>query len=428
MSGLIHLSHQHRTLDAAGRALSPLHETITSTPASSATGAPDPRGRANREPEQNDDATGSAPRSDAQQLACSRGGAISTNAGRDMTDNDDGEAAPQPRDEQLHDGPLVFVSHDSRDASVAEAFSKLLASVSAGMLKSFRSSDKKGSQGFEYGVEWFPELMNRLETACDVVCLLTERSLNRPWILYEAGVAKGKLNIPVHGLALGVPLARASTGPFAQFQNCDDDVESITKLVVQLVRRLPHADPDEATVRQQVEVFRATVEEVFATNTPDADVIDPVSDASTAKLFEEIKLMFQDLPSRLEHIALRSEDEGRGRLRRIHPGMIEEIVMMTGRGEPNPGLSVLILASLFRDEVPWLYEIGAEAYRAGLAGDRDAQRQALATFRRAAEVAIMGPWSRELRINRDAGRLLHDLTIVLEDLMLSDRDGDTNEK
>ena len=41
-------------------------------------------------------------------------------------------------------GPLVFISHDARDADLAEAFSKLLKSVSAGMIKTFRSSDKRG--------------------------------------------------------------------------------------------------------------------------------------------------------------------------------------------------------------------------------------------------------------------------------------------
>jgi hypothetical protein len=110
--------------------------------------------------------------------------------------------------------PLVFISHDSRDAELAEAFSKLLKSVSAGMLKSFRSSDKKGSEGIEFGDDWYKRLMVKLDSASDVVCLLTERSLDRPWILYEAGVAKGKLETPVHGVALGVPLSRVSNGPF----------------------------------------------------------------------------------------------------------------------------------------------------------------------------------------------------------------------
>src|SRR3954469_11606553 len=101
--------------------------------------------------------------------------------------------------------PMIFISHDTRDADLAEALSKLLSSVSAGVLKSFRSSDRKGSQGIEYGVEWYPELMKKLESASDIVCLLTSRSLDRPWILYEAGVAKGKLDTPVYGIAVGIP-------------------------------------------------------------------------------------------------------------------------------------------------------------------------------------------------------------------------------
>jgi hypothetical protein len=43
--------------------------------------------------------------------------------------------------------PLIFISHDSRDAELAAAFSELLGSVSSGMLESFRSSDKKGTEG-----------------------------------------------------------------------------------------------------------------------------------------------------------------------------------------------------------------------------------------------------------------------------------------
>jgi hypothetical protein len=61
----------------------------------------------------------------------------------------------EPKQEIIKaDNALVFISHDTRDAKLAEAFSALLKSVSAGVLKSFRTSDKKGNQGIEYGVEW----------------------------------------------------------------------------------------------------------------------------------------------------------------------------------------------------------------------------------------------------------------------------------
>ncbi|MDE1947389.1 MAG: toll/interleukin-1 receptor domain-containing protein, partial [Burkholderiales bacterium] len=124
--------------------------------------------------------------------------------------------------------PLVFISHDTRDAELAEAFSNLLKSVSAGVLKSFRTSDRRGNQGIEYGIEWYPEIIRNIQSASDVVCLLTERSVNRPWILFEAGMAKGKFDTPILGVALGIELKTASTGPFAQFQNCADDDESLT--------------------------------------------------------------------------------------------------------------------------------------------------------------------------------------------------------
>src|SRR5450830_1640066 len=102
--------------------------------------------------------------------------------------------------------PLVFISHDTRDRELAEAFSALLKSVSTGVLKSFRTSDRTGNQGIEYGVEWYPEIIKQIQGASDVVCLLTRRSVNRPWILFEAGMAKGKLDTPILGLALGINL------------------------------------------------------------------------------------------------------------------------------------------------------------------------------------------------------------------------------
>jgi hypothetical protein len=74
-------------------------------------------------------------------------------------------------------GPFVFISHDSRDADLAEAFSKLLKSISAGMLKSFRSSDKKGGAGIDFGDEWYKRLMSKLQSTTDVVCMFTERSI-----------------------------------------------------------------------------------------------------------------------------------------------------------------------------------------------------------------------------------------------------------
>jgi hypothetical protein len=261
--------------------------------------------------------------------------------------------------------PLIFISHDTRDAALAEAFSRLLSSVSAGVLKSFRSSDKKGNQGIEYGVEWYPEIMKKLEAASDVVCLLTPNSVGRPWILYEAGVAKGKLETPVHGLALGLSLQNASVGPFAQFQNSDDSEDAVTQLVMQLVRRIPGAEPDREVVKLQVEAFR---KKGLPLAKPDDDSGRPDEQEDTSsvvKLFEEVKVMFQDLPSRIEG---RGEPGPSLRKRHLPAKVVFELAHGHGRDMPA-GVRLLIAASQFKDEIPWLYEMTLEAYQYMTSGD-----------------------------------------------------------
>ena len=69
--------------------------------------------------------------------------------------------------------------------------------------------------------------MDKIDEASDVVCLLTQRSVDRPWILYEAGVAKGKLGKQVIGVAMGIQHSVAFTGPFAQFQNNDGSIQVV---------------------------------------------------------------------------------------------------------------------------------------------------------------------------------------------------------
>jgi hypothetical protein len=255
--------------------------------------------------------------------------------------------------------PFVFISHDTRDAEYAEAFSNLLKVVSAGVLKSFRTSDKKGKQGIEFGVEWYPEIIKNIQGATDVVCLLTENSINRPWILFEAGMAKGKLDTPILGVALGIELKDASTGPFAQFQNCGDEEESLTSLMMQLVSRIPNAEPDRETVKFQVGKFKKTISEIISRNKTKAgkikqedtkSMLENDLENSSVKLFEEIKIMFKDLPSRLE----RSSNNNIRRKPKFHPMMIDEMMNMS----KNRLLGIRIALSFYKDKFPWVYDEG----------------------------------------------------------------------
>jgi hypothetical protein len=304
---------------------------------------------------------------------------------------------------------LVFVSHDSRDADIAEAFANLLSDVSAGTLKSFRSSDKKGNAGIEFGAEWYTSIMSQLGDATDVVALLTARSIDRPWILYEAGVAKGKLETTVLGLALGVPLDKVSTGPFGQFQNCGDDEDSLTKLVMQLLQRNPDAAPREEAVRMQVRLFVESLSKIHATKPKRTSGEAGGEEQNVAKLFEEVKAMVRELPERVDSQVRNASRKMGTRMRRFHPKMLDEVLVRTprGRGRSGKAATLLVLLSFVREDVPWLYEVGMEIYRSMRTGERAPVMAAHKQFQLTMEVMMSGPWG------RDFGRDDEDSFVVL---------------
>lgn len=306
--------------------------------------------------------------------------------------------------------PLVFISHDTRDAKLAEAFSGLLKSVSAGVLKSFRTSDKKGTQGIEYGVEWYPEIIKNIQEASDVVCLLTERSVNRPWILFEAGMAKGKLETPILGVALGVPLKDASTGPFAQFQNCADDEESLTKLVFQLVDRIPNSEPDEDTIKFQVGKFKKTISELLKSEPAEPAPKPPkgANKDSSAKLFEEIKVMFQDLPSRIQN---NMSPEFYSRKRRyFHPKMMMEMMHMSKSNK----VGILFGLGMLRETMPWLYDVGMETIKI-IDGDNSQKEkeQAVFEFRDLVKMSTRHPMMEEFMDSKSDFMIYEELPRML---------------
>jgi hypothetical protein len=275
--------------------------------------------------------------------------------------------------------PLVFISHDSRDAKLAEAFSNLLTDASGGNLKSFRSSDKKGNTGIEYGSEWYSAIMGALKQCTDVVALLTKHSLDRPWILFEAGVAKGRNETVAFGVTLGIPLTQATTsGPFGQFQNCSDDEESLTGLVMQLIRRIPDATPREEAIRRQVQAFRASVGDLLKQPKADEGKVD---ETTVAKLFEEVKVLFRDLPQQVEKklAEMRPESSRRRRRYKLHPAMFDEL-LHSRFTKGSDATAWLMFVSLMRDDAPWLYELGMDIYRALRARDNKKLNEALREF------------------------------------------------
>lgn len=91
--------------------------------------------------------------------------------------------------------PLVFISHHSGDSDLAAAFAQLLEDCShngeSPLVDVFFASAKDRSHGIEYGHQWYPLILQKFRDSAAIVCLLTPKSIERSWILFEAGYASG---------------------------------------------------------------------------------------------------------------------------------------------------------------------------------------------------------------------------------------------
>jgi hypothetical protein len=289
--------------------------------------------------------------------------------------------------------PLVFISHDSRDAALARHFARLLAGASGGGLKSFRASDRRGAYGIEYGREWYRKIMAKLRAATDVVVLLTPSSLSRPWVVYEAGFAKGFDAAPVFGVILGVPPAPVASGPFTQFQNCESDEESLTQLVIQLVRHSLRNDPPEDTVRHEVREFRKKVSDKTSDPRRPEDSLDVA-----ARIYEEVKLIARDLHKN-------------GNAKLLGPELLRQFPLASGeRPGEYDATGWLMLIGVLRDDLPWIYEVGLELYRALVAADSAKIERARERVLRSVRTTAENDWLRSVIAegNRElAFRLFH---------------------
>ncbi len=142
-------------------------------------------------------------------------------------------------------------------------------------------------------------------------------------------------------------------------------------------------------------------------------------------LLGEIQTELRALPSRLDEYLDGPRLPGMRR-GRIHPMMLRDILHMNPH--VGPAFGVLFLASIFRDTMPWLYEMGVEVYRVAKRGNEAELRDAVREFRIAIEFSIHGPMSRAFfGRSKELFMLLEEIEPLLEQTLdmfsLQDKSG-----
>lgn len=238
-----------------------------------------------------------------------------------------------------------------------------------------------------------------------VVADLTERNPN---VFYELAIrhALRKPLVQIIRKGEAIPFDVAGTRTIYVDHKDLDSVEAAKNEIVEQIRALEKDSSDIETpisVSLDLQLLRQSEKPEERSL---ADLVAAVVDlrASLSKveqrigtkdqegLLDEIQTELRALPARLDEYLEGPRMPGMRR-GRFHPMLAREFLHMGPQS--NPAIGVLFLASLFRDSMPWLYELGVDVYRVARQGPSAELQQAAREFRNAVEFSIHGPMARE---------------------------------
>jgi len=242
------------------------------------------------------------------------------------------------------------------------------------------------------GERWAQSVAKELATSNFGIICVTSENITSPWVLFEAGALTKSLETSrVIPLLLDLEFSDVS-GPLAQFQAKKLSRAGINEVIQSIQKTAEHPIP-EARAKQLFEALWTEFEKKLEAIPDDAPAERHMRPQH--EILEELVASVRSLDSRIREV----EDMGRSPFRRrklsrrMHPMMFREFHHMVGE-RPDDPIMILVVASMFRDDLPWLYELGADAYRAIRSRHPDAAT-ALHRFRRAARNLMRGPFMEE---------------------------------
>jgi TIR domain len=243
----------------------------------------------------------------------------------------------------------------------------------------------------EAGQRWAEQVAKELEGCNFGILCITKENVASPWVLFEAGaLAKSMQESRVMPLLLDLEF-QDITGPLAQFQAKKFDRTGFSEVVISLNQNAQHPVPD-ARVKQLFEALWPELESKI-NNIPKISNTTKLS-RSQPEILEELVSSVRTLEARFREVVDESPRSSRNRKKRLHPMMFHELRNMLAQKRGDP-ITLLMFSSLFREEAPWLYELGVEAYRASQNGDREGGTAARNRFRKAVHMLGEGPFMLE---------------------------------
>jgi len=300
----------------------------------------------------------------------------------------------------------VFISWSGETSkALAEVMSKWLECVIHAVKPYFSPEDvTKGSR-------WSTEISKELEASQVGLICLTKDNLEAPWLMFEAGaISKNLDKAHVCPILFGVEPADIK-GPLTAFQSSRFEKTEIKKVVKMINGRLGDGGLSPTVLDSVFEKWWPDLEKEVNSILSKAPKAKKNGSRPERELLEEILELNRSFSKKYHpsHSEERLAEEinlmRRRRMQRFHPMMFEELMHIVG-SKSNEPIAVLVIASIFRDDIPWLYELGVDAYRTAKSGSRKAAEEALRAFQRAIEFATHGPFVEKFMMDSEESHML----------------------
>lgn len=294
------------------------------------------------------------------------------------------------------------------------------------------------SEDIDKGTRWSTDIAKELEDSTFGILCVTKENLNAPWLTFEAGALSKTMDKSFVSPFLFDIKRSEVDGPVLQFQSTIFNEEDVFKLVKTLNKacgedQLTDERLDKAfnvwwpTLKEELEKLIDFQETENVSGAPHAvgsnEILEEILDLSrlNQKLLRnpenDVSKALVEIHDRLEIMLNRLEKDRHMRprkRRRIHPGMLEELMHMSPKmGGKYIGFQMVL--SLFREEFPWLYEAGMDVVRALKDSKSKKEAEQLVNdFMELVEFSFEHPIMRELAMpDKEQYMMLRELPYML---------------
>jgi hypothetical protein len=232
------------------------------------------------------------------------------------------------------------------------------------------------------GERWAQAIASELDASNFGIICITPENLHSEWILFESGaLSKSMLDAKVIPLLFGLEMSDLS-GPLSQFQAQKLEEAGVME-VVKSINKVSETKTSYQIVEQLVPALWPRLQASLE-NIPDTEPSEKHM-RPHHEILEELVTGVRGINARMRDLEPelldRDRMSGRRRIRRIHPRMLEEMAKIVNDEGGGP-LQLLLLAGIFRDDLPWLSEVLTEAYREIRDGSLESAERTLTRLRR----------------------------------------------